>query len=327
MSPSSLPPRLRDTKNLEDLVRQEKVNLRQLGVGFAGGRFPPLRPRSTNLDLLGEDDEVDADDLPAAWNTDVVYATTAGAFPPLNLTYEPIEGTLLIFWDGVYLHPTDYVLAGQRVTFVDRHVHVGHRLMAAYWYWPGDVPVAGPLDSLVLRGVTSATGALPSETQVGDFVVIATRDTTSTYSDPRFPMLSTPGTESRVYAGIATDLSPLVPSGPDGVVVVAAFVGGAVVDAVNFDTDPTTPSVPAQPGTAAIGVVSERSSFVGGSVWLPVPPWTFAVSHVLSPGWGWVAIYYWFNPAADSTPAAAAGSSGGVDETEAFLLTLLGPDQ
>lgn len=182
---------------------------------------------------------------------------------------------------------------------------------------------AGPLTSLTVRGKTEGTGGLPPETVVGDFVVIATRDTTTTYSDDRFPLLSTPGTESRVYAGIATDTSPLVPIGTGGIVTVTAFVGGASVNAVNYDTDPPSPlSVAAQPGSAAVAVVSQRSSWVAGGIGLS-SPWTLAANHAISPSYGQVSLWYWIDTGASSTPAAAPTTSGAVDESEVFLVTLL----
>lgn len=57
----TLPPRLRDTRSLVDRVRQDRTNLGQLGVGFMGGRFPPLRPLGSAA-LLGDIDADEADD-------------------------------------------------------------------------------------------------------------------------------------------------------------------------------------------------------------------------------------------------------------------------
>jgi hypothetical protein len=138
---SPLPPRLRDSRNLADLVRQQKQNGRQLDGGLLGGRWSPAKPLGATAQMGDlEDDEGSDDDLPAAINTDVAYASTAGQIT-LNLTYVPIEGTLLVFWDDGDLIPSEYVLAGQTIIFTDRHVHVGDRLHAVYWYWPSDVPV------------------------------------------------------------------------------------------------------------------------------------------------------------------------------------------
>lgn len=61
---SPLPPRLRDTTSFLDRVRQDRTNLGQLGVGFMGGRFPPLRPLGSAA-LLGdlEDDGSEAETI------------------------------------------------------------------------------------------------------------------------------------------------------------------------------------------------------------------------------------------------------------------------
>jgi hypothetical protein len=312
---SGPPPR--DVTDLRFFVRHHGSALRRLDPGGLGGRFiTPSPVRAGVSDLVGDDGgDAGADDL-QAWDTDKAVVTVAGTVT-LHLTYEPIEDGLILFWGLGRVLPTEFTRDGQTVTFTNPHLKVGHVVNAWYLYINEDPE---PF-TMELRGVTIRTGALPIETQVGDFVLIATRDITSTYSDARFPLLSTPGTESRVYAGNATDLSTLAPSGSGGLIVVASFVGSAAVTGVAYDIDPPTGlSVPAQSGSAAVAVVSQRSSFVSGSISL-VTPWTEAGTDTLAPAFGEVGIYYWGDDTATSTPANTPLTSGGIDETEAYIIT------
>lgn len=217
---SRLPPRLRDTRGPADLIRQLKQNGRQLNSGLLGGRWPPAKPLGAAAQEGDfEDDDPLDDDQPAAWNLDHATASVAGQVS-LTLTYVPIDGTLLVFWDGIYLHPSEYVLADQTVTFTDRHVHVGHELEAAYWYWPTDLPLPPLPATVVLRGGTSNEGgngvsalaniALPTGTVVGDLIAVACGPST-TVTDPRLTAIST-----SLYVGFATDLSDVQATAPGG---------------------------------------------------------------------------------------------------------------
>lgn len=136
MSPSSLPPRLRDTKQLEDLVRQEKVNLRQLGVGFAGGRFSPLRPRTVYPDIGEDDEDYESEAEIKFWNTDRMVAVGPGMQPPFQLTHTPIDGSLHIRWNGLDQAPTEWTLADNVVTIPDTEgfVRAADVFTAAYAY-------------------------------------------------------------------------------------------------------------------------------------------------------------------------------------------------
>lgn len=140
---SPRPPRLRDTKGLEDRVRQDAQNLKQLGVGFVGGRFPPAKPLGSTAQFGDlEDDEAGDDDAEdtaaiAFCNTDRATATTAGIIA-MNLTHEPVAGSLHIYWNGLAQPPTEWTLSGRTVTFPEHLVAVGDVLNAAYAYYPSD---------------------------------------------------------------------------------------------------------------------------------------------------------------------------------------------
>lgn len=95
---SPLPPRIRDTTDLDDLVRQQKTNLRQLGVGFVGGRFPPARPRGIGVQTsLATDEEEGDDETIVGQDTDRLTLSNLGT-QTWTLAAEPIEETLVVRW-------------------------------------------------------------------------------------------------------------------------------------------------------------------------------------------------------------------------------------
>lgn len=152
---SPLPPRLRDTTSLFDRVRQDRANLKQLYPGFVGGRFAPARRLGATQQLgdIEDDSETDAETATIAFsNTDTATASTAGRVT-LHLTHEPVDGSLQVYWNGLALAPTEYVLNGQTVTFTDHLVFTGDRITAAYAYYPSDVePDPGYVEAVLERG-------------------------------------------------------------------------------------------------------------------------------------------------------------------------------
>jgi hypothetical protein len=158
---SPLPPRRRDSRNLADLIRQDRQNLKQVGVGMVGGRFPPARLRGQPaVDLDDEDDDLDDTAELAAINTDRVVVSTAGV-AVLPLTYVPLDGSLHVRWDGDDLEPRDWVMSGQSVVVAYPHLHVGDVLSAAYLYYPSDAPDAPDLGAWYR--FNEASGALMSD--------------------------------------------------------------------------------------------------------------------------------------------------------------------
>lgn len=148
MSPSSLPPRKRDTRTAADRIRQDRENLKRLGVGYVGGRFPSVAPLGATAqygdledDEAGDDDAEDTQAI-AFNNTDRATATGAGIIV-LTLTYPPIDGSLHIYWNGLEQPPTEWTLSGRTVTFPDHLVTVGDVLNAAYAYQPADAEFTG----------------------------------------------------------------------------------------------------------------------------------------------------------------------------------------
>lgn len=124
--PSPLPPRRRDTRTLADLIRQDRVNLGQLGRGMVGGRFPPARPLGAAAQL-GEVSGEEPDDNDPVWEDGDRHTVTTPGTQTMLLTYEPIEESLLIRWHpggasraGLpQTSPEDWTLDGQTVTIPD----------------------------------------------------------------------------------------------------------------------------------------------------------------------------------------------------------------
>jgi hypothetical protein len=211
MMVSPRPPRLRDSENLRNFLRREQTNLRQLGVGFLSGRYPPARPLGTTAGFEVSDEELDVNlDSPLFRNVDRAVASAGQVLIPL--TYEPIDGSLHVRWNGLIQPPNEWILAGRTVRFVNPHVRSGDVFTVAYVYYPR-VAENSPL---ILRGATLPINgpisvALPTGTEVGDLIVVA--NATMHYNG--LPGGGTPA-DSRLtqvghgaWVGIATDLSPV----------------------------------------------------------------------------------------------------------------------
>jgi hypothetical protein len=131
----------RDVTDLYQIARQHSSYLRGLDPGFLEGRFatPQLVPTGVS-DLVGDDggDGGAAGADHAFWNTDQAVAGEPGQIT-LNLTWEPIDGSLHIRWNGVDQPPTEWTLDEQTVTFTSPLIKPGHRLTAAYAYDNGEL--------------------------------------------------------------------------------------------------------------------------------------------------------------------------------------------
>ena len=185
---SPLPPRRRDSRDLASLIRQSRTNARQLGVGFADGRFPPIRQLGATA-LYGDNEDDTADDVIGFINTD--RATASGPGPvTFNLTHTPIDGSLHIRWNGIDQPASEWALNEATVTIPDPTsvIESGDVFTAAYAYLL-EADESGLDWSLV--GVTTVVGdttsvALPAGTQDGDLLIFASAAATSaTASDGR----------------------------------------------------------------------------------------------------------------------------------------------
>jgi hypothetical protein len=141
---SPRPPRLRDTRSLTDRVRQDRINLKQLGVGMVDGRFPPARPLGSTSqfgDFSEGSSEVDTQEI-AFINTDTAIAEGPGD-TVVSLTYEPIPGSTHVYWRGLFVPTADWSRTGPNLTVRDPDALLrnGDLLSAVYAYYPSDVEV------------------------------------------------------------------------------------------------------------------------------------------------------------------------------------------
>ena len=329
LSPSrrdTIGPPPRDVSDLAAIVRHHGSYLRQLDPGLLNGRFGSPRPWiKGSSQIVGGDGGGDAadDEEIQFWNTDATTAGSAGTIT-LSLTYEPIEGSLHIRWNGLDQPPTAWTLDGQSVTFTNAHVHAGDALTAAYAYYLDEEPL-----SLVVRGTTRNTGKLPVETVAGDFIVVAARwgfGASIDFSvDPRLTQISSdPSGRGGVWAGIASNLAQLQYTGTVTKCVVVAYVGGATVQAVTAAVGTSSAVVGPMSGGAAIVVAGQRSSVVpGGLAGIPAP-WVLdensGDAEFVS-----VRVYHWLDYDATTTPTAtAAAGTGGIDQVDAVMFTVVG---
>lgn len=167
----------RNVSDLSALVRHHGSYLRSLDPGYLDGRFatPKPVPPGPAVESVGDDggDGAASGTDIAFWNTDQAVTGEPGQIS-LPLTYEPIDGSLHIRWNGVDQPPTEWALDGQLVTFTDGLVRAGDILTAAYAYDNGEIP--DPTDALVsfdasgwywLQTVTSDPADYSSDTTFG----------------------------------------------------------------------------------------------------------------------------------------------------------------
>lgn len=124
---SPLPPRLRDTRSQGDRVRQDRNNLRQLGVGFVGGRYAPARPLGSTQQLGEVEDDSAADEAQTTAWEDGDRHVVAFAGPQVFVqSHEPTESSLFVRWHPLGLDnaglpwPSErWTLDGNLVTIAD----------------------------------------------------------------------------------------------------------------------------------------------------------------------------------------------------------------
>lgn len=180
---SNLPPRLRDTIDIQDRVRQDRANLGQLFVGFNGGRFPPSRRLGADasqgvFDNEGEDDDTDDEQTPEWEFNDYHLVTVAGGQVP-TLSKAPLDESLQVFWHprGLTYGPVrwtadKFTVNGQSVTIPDADgglIEVGDAFSFHYQYLTGE-----PSSEIIVDWGSN-----------GPYKVVAEGDTTD-YSSPSY---------------------------------------------------------------------------------------------------------------------------------------------
>lgn len=344
LSPSrrdTIGPPPRDVTDLARVVRHQGSYLRSLDPGLQDGRFATPRPvPSGGSQLVGDDGGDSGEDI-AFENGDRATAASVGRIA-LNLTYEPIDGSLHVRWNGIDQPPTEWTLDDQLVTFTNSHIKVGDVLTAAYAYYPTDPGVATPASAL-LRGSSADSGsnsnalgalALPADTQIGDLIVVsyASANVDVTNSDSRLTHVGTGG----MLIGFATSLGDLNITAPGGFgsywsVACLTFATNATGWTAAANTGDTTM---AEPDTIALGTVA-GVGFAVASIW----SWHNTVTGNCDTPVGWtegrsaaVAIAsarvdYWLSSEFATSPPGPSTFTGGPGGVATTVVGLIGPSE
>lgn len=325
-----------DVSDLRYLVRHHGSALRRLDPGGLGGRFiTPSPVRGTTSDLVGSDDDGDGADDIQFINTDTATAVTAGTVT-LNLTYEPIEGSLHFRWNGLDQPPTEWTLDGQTVTFVNPHIHLGDVVTAAYAYVATDDDAPEPATA-TLRGTTSASGAngpalsglpLPVGTVVGDLIVICAPGNV-TVSDTRLSSIG-----NGMWIGWATNLADIAATAAGGFgsfwsvacITLATNASGWTAGVTSQSlgvADTATVAVPTVTGYGvAICSILDSHSTVSGYCATPVG-YTLGIGS--TPALVHSRVDFWTGASSSTSPAGPSTFNGGSGDAYLAVVGLIGP--
>lgn len=341
LSPSrrdTIGPPPRDISDLGAQVRHHQSWQRSVDPGILDGRFGTPRPVPHGpSQIVGGDAGGDTgDDNEILFeNADRTTASTAGTVT-LVLTYEPIEGSLHIRWNGLDQPPAEWTLDGQTVTFVNSHIHVGDVLTAAYAYYPTE-DSAPEAATASLRGTNSASGsngpaltglALPAGTVLGDLIVVSAPGSV-TITDSR---LSSVG--NGMWIGWATNLTDLAATDPGGFGShwsIACMT--LITNAVGWTASVLTQYLGLSDGqTFTVPVVSEVAASVCGIL----NGHAVVAGRCLTP-LGYTAgvgsdsslvqtrVDFWTSGSLNSSPTGPATFSGGSGDAYVAVVGLIGP--
>lgn len=332
---SPLPPRRRDSRNLADLIRHQKQNLKRLAPGFVNGRFPPARLRGHEDGGADEDDF--ADEPTIAWEWGDRLAVTATGTQVARLSHVPLDESLFVRWhpggDGGLPWTNEFfTVTDQTVTIPNPgYLAVGDTFSFQYEYEvadpePIDPSVVGFTEPGVVDDPTkTVTYALPAGTAAGDLLVLSVRGQVApgggelilgtTCADPRMTLAFKAttlnsgqaivesvwvGTEDGSGSPVVVHVvpNPSYVAAARGVLASITGANGAgTVSAVESGT--TTPSIS---GVCALAVTWLR----GNTTVNAAPPSGF--TNVASSGADYysTAIGFWYDPNADSeTPGTS----------------------
>lgn len=212
---SNLPPRLRDTIDIQDRVRQDRANLGQLFVGFNGGRFPPSRRTGADasqgvFDNEGEDDDTDDEQTPEWEFNDYHLVTVAGGQVP-TLSKAPLDESLQVYWHprGLTYGPVrwtadKFTVNGQSVTIPDAPgglIEVGDAFSFQYQYLTGE----DNTEIIVDWGSNGPIKIVP-EGNTTDYSALTYDDSAWTVADAPlgYPMVGRPGAWPVAWLDLAT---------------------------------------------------------------------------------------------------------------------------
>lgn len=333
---SSLPPRRRDSRNLADLLRQDRIRLGQLDRGLVGGRFPSARPVRANM----VDEDEDDFDSPAILfaNTDHASATGAGQSIGIRLTHIPEPGSEQVYYNGTPLKWSDWSRTDTVLTIPgEQWFKAGDVAWVDYAYYEAEEP---DVTTPTLVGYTTVVNnassiAVPAGTQAGDLLVLVlSARINAACSDGRFDAgyHHTAGTawSGGIWLGTAdgsgsavsiTLDSTAADGGVDCVGALAAFTGSPLTITAEADThssgSPMNPAVPSS-GSFGIAGISMGAGLVAGSISTEsTGAWTDVVK-LGNQGSGKSSVYIGYSTA--GTPAGTWTSTGGSDNWDARIL-------
>jgi hypothetical protein len=255
---SPLPPKRRDSRNLADLIRQDRTRLTQLDRGLVGGKFPPARPLKRPFDDGGEDDD---DFEPILFsNTDVAVCPSNGSAITLVLSHVPEGGSEQVYYNGTPLKRTDwYYLTPSRIVIpAEPWFRAKKVAWVDYAYYDIEIdpePAAFVSAATIIGDHTSF--AIPGAPAAGDMLVLAMRARdAATCSDARMTSkIATTG--SAIYVG--TDDGS---GNPLTINLSAASVGGTDACAALMRIS----------GTNLLPATSEATSTGSGATFTPTIP-------------------------------------------------------
>lgn len=334
----TLPPRLRDTKDLDDLVRQGRVNSRQLGVGFLAGRYPPARPLRPYAG--DEDGEDESDDLPIQFlNSDHATCPSNGSIITIPLTHVPDPGSEQVYYNGLPLKWSDWWRTDSYLVIPgEPWFRAGRTAWVDYAYYDeGDEPEITPPSLVNYTTVTTnhTSIPLPDGTQIGDLLILAlSARTAAACSDPRFDAgyhHAYGGVwEGGIWVGVAdASLAPVAitldstsaDGGTDCCAALATFTGSPLTLTGDAGSSATSaPFTPTVPGSGAFGIagLAMGSGLVSGSINDESTSTWATIIRVQGPGAGKTSVYLGQRAAG---PASGTWySTGGSDHIEARLL-------
>lgn len=279
---SPRPPRRRDSRDLSDLIRHNKQNLRQLDPGMVGGKFPPAKPPGRTSNDGDDDEEVDSEIQ--FLNSDHAVCDGPGMPIVIPLTHTPEPGSEQVYYNGTPLKWSDWTRTDRLLTIPgEPWFRKGKTAWVDYAYYDDDFDPDPP--SFV--GITLIAGdhtsiAIPAGTSPGDLLVLvlASRQTAGC-SDSRMdggyqPNPSGFVTGSGIWIGRATastaDIAITLTAtsfAGDCVGALASFTGWPLVTTADTKSKGTaSPFVPAVSGTASFGVAAifGESALVSGTI-------------------------------------------------------------
>lgn len=294
-----LQPSRRDTKGALDVLRHHQSYLRSLGPGFLDGTRATPQPNPPGPSVLvggDEDGGGGEDNALVGEDGDRLVLTSLGT-QPWTLSYDPVPETIHLRWhpdggagvpwargDQYTIDDDDRVVTITAETLAANGCEIGDVLSAQYLRAEGEQEAVADsaIEALSPRGFSlmvsmPTTIPLPTGTQVGDLIVALCATALNVsgghgggyIDDPRLTQVG-----YGMWAGIATDLNPVVYANPAGdrmAGAVGTFAAGVYPGAAGT-TGPgpvgiASLAVPTPAGTAAVmGFIEENPNGFGGSL-------------------------------------------------------------